>query len=35
VLSILLVVAGVLLNIWTNARGGTGVRRWVANLLSK
>lgn len=35
VLAMLLVVAGVLLNIWTNARGSTGIRRWVANLLSK
>ncbi len=34
-LAILLVIAGVLLNIWSNARGGTGIRRWVANLMSK
>ncbi|MBI5915551.1 MAG: DMT family transporter [Bacteroidetes bacterium] len=34
-LAMLLVIAGVLLNIWANARGGTGIRRWVANLLSK
>ncbi len=34
-LAILLVVAGVLLNIWVNARGGTGIRRWVSNLLSR
>ncbi len=35
VLAMLLVIAGVLLNIWANANGGTGIRRWVANLLSK
>jgi len=36
VLAILLVVAGVLLNIWVNTKGGTfGIRRWVANLLSR
>ncbi|MCC6723017.1 MAG: DMT family transporter [Saprospiraceae bacterium] len=35
VLAILLVVAGVLLNIWVNAKGGRGVWRWVTNLLSK
>jgi len=35
VLAMLLVIAGVLLNIWVNARGGTGVRRWVANLMSR
>ena len=35
VLAMLLVIAGVLLNIWANARGGTGVRRWVTNLLTK
>ena len=35
VLAILLVVAGVLLNIWVSVRGGSGIRRWVANLLSR
>jgi drug/metabolite transporter (DMT)-like permease len=30
-----LVVAGVLLNIWVNAKGAVGIRRFVANLLSK
>jgi drug/metabolite transporter (DMT)-like permease len=36
VLAMLLVIAGVLLNIWVNKRGGSfGIRRWVANLLSK
>ncbi|MCF8245688.1 MAG: DMT family transporter [Saprospiraceae bacterium] len=35
ILAMLLVIAGVLLNIWASAREGAGIRRWVANLLSK
>lgn len=34
-LAMLLVIAGVLLNIWVARSGSTGIRRWVANLLSR
>lgn len=33
VLAMVLVIAGVLLNIWSNVRGPRGMRRWVSNLL--